>query len=141
LEIVDKHSTAAGLECRLPYFDYDLVEFANTLPLRFKFNNRQGVEKYIFKRFVLENYGMDLFDIVVRRKLGFPMASGVYSRWLNKFCQDTVSHEYKERLPLGQCFVDRFGLLLFDMFCEIFLKYRGFPPAEFDALEFIKSAR
>jgi asparagine synthase (glutamine-hydrolysing) len=49
----DALSMAESIECRLPFMDYRLVEFAFTLPYNFKLNKMQG--KYI-QRKALEAY-------------------------------------------------------------------------------------
>jgi asparagine synthase (glutamine-hydrolysing) len=140
LEMLDKHSMAAGIEWRLPYLDDAVVEFATSLPMRFKNDTQQGIQKYLLKRWCLENYGLDMFDIVMRRKVGFPMAGSASYRRLLRFCQDTVAPDYLARHELGRCFTGSLELLAFEIFCEVFIKYRGFPPADFDALEFMRAA-
>jgi asparagine synthase (glutamine-hydrolysing) len=52
----DALSMAESIECRLPFMDYRLVEFAFTLPYNFKLNRMQG--KYI-QRKALESYVPD----------------------------------------------------------------------------------
>jgi asparagine synthase (glutamine-hydrolysing) len=63
----DRMSMSASIESRVPLLDHKLVEFASTIPDRFKI--RGNVQKYIFKKAV-----EDLLpkEIVYRKKMGFP---------------------------------------------------------------------
>ena len=140
LELLAKHSMAAGLELRLPYYDDALVEFVNSLPLRFKADVARGIPKYILKRLAIEKHGTQLFDIVLRRKLGFPMATSLFLRRLNRICVETVAPDYARRHEFGRFFPHPLPLVLFDMFHEIFITHRGFPPVEMDIMEFMRAA-
>ena len=62
----DKMSMAASIESRVPFMDYRLVEFANSLPGRHKVAGGQG--KALVKD-VARTYLPD--DVVFRRKSGF----------------------------------------------------------------------
>jgi len=63
---VDRMSMANSLEVRAPILDYELIEFAATLPSSLKFNN--GEKKYILKE-AFKDYLTD--DILYRKKMGF----------------------------------------------------------------------
>lgn len=63
----DRMSMAASLELRVPFLDYRLVEFAATLPSRYKINH--GVKKYLLKQ-MMKNILPD--PILGRKKMGFP---------------------------------------------------------------------
>ncbi|MDR2397046.1 MAG: asparagine synthase (glutamine-hydrolyzing) [Puniceicoccales bacterium] len=68
---VDRASMAVGLETRVPFLDYNLVDFAWSIPLAHKF--RRCVKKYLLKR-VLERYvPKALWN---RPKMGFGMPLG-----------------------------------------------------------------
>ncbi|MDR2769719.1 MAG: asparagine synthase (glutamine-hydrolyzing) [Puniceicoccales bacterium] len=68
---VDRASMAVGLETRAPFLDYNLVDFAWSIPLVRKFQG--GVKKYLLKR-VLERYvPKALWN---RPKMGFGMPLG-----------------------------------------------------------------
>ena len=63
----DRMSMAASLELRVPFLDYRLVEFAATIPSKYKVHNGQG--KYILKK-MMEGILPD--EIIYRKKMGFP---------------------------------------------------------------------
>ena len=63
---VDRASMAAGLEVRNPFLDSSVVEFACSLPLRFKI--RDGAGKWIIRR-VMDRYIPPA--LTVRPKMGF----------------------------------------------------------------------
>lgn len=73
---VDRASMSCSLESRVPFLDYRIVEFAQTLPFNLKF--KDGENKWILKK-ILEKYlPRDLFE---RPKKGF----GIPLRdWLRK---------------------------------------------------------
>lgn len=62
----DKMSMAAGVEVRVPFLDLDLVEYASTLPDRFK--QRGSTGKWILKK-SMESYLPA--DVIYRPKTGF----------------------------------------------------------------------
>lgn len=72
----DKASMFASLELRAPFLDYQLVEFANSLPYRWKI--RGWTTKYILKRLMKDKLPK---EIVFRRKKGFGVP---VAQWLNK---------------------------------------------------------
>lgn len=66
LTYTDKMAMAVGVEVRVPFLDYDLVEFAQRIPLPVKQRGRVG--KYVLKR-AMEAYLPH--DIIYRPKAGF----------------------------------------------------------------------
>ena len=70
---LDKTSMASGLECRVPFLDFNVVEWSQHLDARWKI--RPGVTKYLVKK-VAERWLPK--DIVHRRKVGFGTPIG---RW------------------------------------------------------------
>jgi asparagine synthase (glutamine-hydrolysing) len=73
---VDRTSMANSLEVRAPILDYQLIEFAATIPSALKFN--KGEKKYILK----EAFKDDLpDDILYRKKMGFSVP---LAQWLRK---------------------------------------------------------
>ena len=72
---VDRASMACGLECRAPFLDHELVEFALSLPLSWKLGPTGG--KHILKDWARQR----LPDEVLRRsKMGFGVPVGAWFR-------------------------------------------------------------
>lgn len=71
----DKMSMAASVESRVPFLDYRLVEFANSLPEKFKIRRFMG--KYILKK-VAGGFLPD--EVIHRRKSGFGVPLGGWLR-------------------------------------------------------------
>ena len=71
----DKMSMAASLESRVPLLDYRLVEFANSLPEKYKQNNFKT--KMILKK-LSEKYIPR--DVIYRRKSGFGVPLSLWFR-------------------------------------------------------------
>jgi asparagine synthase (glutamine-hydrolysing) len=63
----DRMSMAASLELRVPFLDYRLVEFAATIPSKYKV--RTGSGKYLLKKMMEPILPR---DIIFRKKMGFP---------------------------------------------------------------------
>ncbi len=72
---VDRASMSAGLECRSPFLDDELVEFALSLPAEWKVDARGG------KR-ILRDWAAGLLppDILTREKMGFGVPIGEWFR-------------------------------------------------------------
>jgi asparagine synthase (glutamine-hydrolysing) len=79
---VDRMSMANSLEVRAPILDFKLMEFAATVPSKFKF--KEGEKKYLLKE-AFKKYLPD--DILYRKKMGFsvPLAS-----WLRNELKEIV---------------------------------------------------
>ncbi|MER3426282.1 MAG: asparagine synthase (glutamine-hydrolyzing) [Thermoleophilia bacterium] len=63
---IDRASMSVGLEVREPLLDHKLVEYAISLPLKYKYSNKKT--KYILKRILYKYLPRDLVD---RPKRGF----------------------------------------------------------------------
>lgn len=63
----DRMSMGSSLELRVPFLDYRIVEFAASLPTKYKINGQEG--KYILKK-MMEGLLPD--NIIYREKKGFP---------------------------------------------------------------------
>lgn len=63
----DRMSMATSIELRVPYLDYRLVEFAASIPVKYKM--RKGVGKYILKKMMEPILPK---EIIYRPKMGFP---------------------------------------------------------------------
>ena len=63
----DRMSMAASLELRVPFLDYRLVEFAASMPVKYKIKNSQG--KYLLKKMMQDVLPK---ETIYRKKMGFP---------------------------------------------------------------------
>jgi asparagine synthase (glutamine-hydrolysing) len=68
----DKMTMANSIELRVPYLDHSLVEWAQTLPLRWKAGDRANgyASKYILRAFARKRLPR---EIIERPKQGFPV--------------------------------------------------------------------
>ena len=66
LNYTDKMSMAEGIEVRVPFLDLDLVDFASSIPDKFK--QRRGEGKWVLKK-AMEPYLPN--DVIYRPKSGF----------------------------------------------------------------------
>jgi asparagine synthase (glutamine-hydrolysing) len=96
LTYTDKSGMATGLECRVPYLDVELVEFASGLPDRMKLRGLTG--KYLLRKALRNRLPP---RVLTRPKTGF---GAPLRKWLNhdlrEFVDDLVSKETVERRGL-----------------------------------------
>jgi asparagine synthase (glutamine-hydrolysing) len=93
---VDRASMAASLECRAPFLDYRVAEFAARLPRRFKLRGRQ-------KKFVLRALARRFLPgaIVDRKKAGFNSPTADWLRGpLRPIAEDLFVSDALESLGL-----------------------------------------
>lgn len=79
----DKMTMAASIELRTPFLDHRLVEFALSLPDRFKIN--RGTQKFLLKEVAEEFLPA---EIIHRKKMGFPLP---IARWFKGELHSIVS--------------------------------------------------
>lgn len=139
LEVVDKCAMAAGVEMRVPYMDHKLVEFAVTLPSRYKVNTGFGITKHVLKRAVLSAWGADgpIADSVLRRKIGVPSTASRHWTKFDAMCEQELPADYLARHELGRCFARKSELLMHELFCEIYVTGRGADPEGLSMRDFI----
>lgn len=101
----DKVTMAHGLELRVPFLDYRLVEFGASLPNRCRI--QFGISKYLLKK-SLE--GRIPRDILYRKKMGFPVP---ISNWFQK---GNAGHKIAIDMLLSQRTLQR---EIFDKNCYI----------------------
>lgn len=70
---VDRASMHFGLECRAPFLDYDVAEFACSLPMRFRANHIEG--KLVLREVLSRLIPRELFT---RPKAGFGLPLGAW---------------------------------------------------------------
>ena len=138
LNYTDKMSMAEGVEVRVPFLDPDLMDFAGSLPPRFKQHGSTG--KWIFKK-AMEPYLPK--DVIYRSKTGFgaPLRSWMQHE-LKELVDDALSESSIKRRGLFDyqavrhlIAMDRSGnidasypifqLICIETWCKIFLDQRG----------------
>lgn len=80
---VDRMSMAHGLETRVPFLDYTIVEFAASLPSEFKL--RRGVGKYILRETMKNRLPQ---TTLTRQKAGFNIP---VAKWLREELRDLMT--------------------------------------------------
>jgi asparagine synthase (glutamine-hydrolysing) len=138
LEFIDKQAMAASLENRVPYLDDRLVALVNQLPMSFKVNRQLNIQKHILKRIAVEVDSHHLLDAALRQKIGLPSASIPYQVKFQRLCNTILPANYLSTHELGRYCLSRDQLLLFELFLEIFQRYRGILPEDFTMLEFLQ---
>jgi asparagine synthetase B (glutamine-hydrolysing) len=141
----DRMTMAASVECRVPFLDYTVAEFALNLPLRLKL--RGATSKWIVKQ-VAEQYLPR--DVIYRPKKGFPVPATAFlydyidfsifadGFWENYFglpkerCREAILASGKSR-PLW------YHMLMFEVWGRIFLQHES--PDEVREKTFQHSAR
>jgi len=90
----DKYSMRSGVEVRMPYLDYRIVEFAFRLPAHFKVNN--GFSKYILRQ---ASKG-SLPDSIVNHKVKYgwnsPMGEWFSTVWREWLLDETSSVDFMQ---------------------------------------------
>lgn len=125
LNIVDKSSMATGLEMRVPYLDKSIYEFSASLPLESLVRRDLGIQKYILRRAALKRYGSNVFDVVLRRKMGGPTAGTLHLSKFTQMCEKMLPNDYLQRHQLGFCFATKHDLFMYELFEEIFFNNYG----------------
>jgi asparagine synthase (glutamine-hydrolysing) len=139
LEPLDKAGMSAGVEIRVPYLDRDVAGLVTSLPLPYRVQPALGIQKYLLKRLVLSRYPHlgALADAALRRKVGAPGSGWRHKQALARLCEQSIPDSYRTRHEFGACFPEKLGLVMFDVFREIFLAGRGAPPDGLSVLDFI----
>lgn len=83
LQVEDRMSMAHGLESRVPFLDYRLVELAATIPSNIKF--KEGTMKQLLKQVTREYLTPDIFNR--KDKMGFPTP---LNEWISGDARDFV---------------------------------------------------
>jgi asparagine synthase (glutamine-hydrolysing) len=92
----DKMTMATSVELRVPLLDYQVLEFAASLPQSFKVRGLSG--KRILKAALNDSVPREILD---RRKTGFPVP---YDRWLRVELKDFVHDALNSRAALMDFF-------------------------------------
>jgi len=137
LDSVDKLGMASSVELRVPFLDDDLVGYITKIPTAYKVKKDLGVGKYILKRAAYEAFGEIMFDVILRKKQGFPSAGYYYMSKFYQICETNLPEDYLLKHELGYCFKSKQELLLYELFSFLFIQQRGSLPDGFNMLEFI----
>jgi asparagine synthase (glutamine-hydrolysing) len=97
MQKVDRATMSASLEGREPFLDQHIIEWAATLPTRFKYHN--GTKKFILKEIVHQYIPKEMMD---RPKMGFAIP---ISKWLKIDLKDLVEFH------LSEIQINKFGIL------------------------------
>lgn len=94
LQRCDRMSMAHGLEVRVPYLDdLGFVELAKSIPVQFKLEPKQGIEKWILRKAV---EGILPHEVVWRKKAKFAEGAGIAEQ-LEAWCESKITDEMFER--------------------------------------------
>jgi len=91
---VDKMTMAHGLEARVPFLDYKLVEYSTTLPDNFKINGMTG--KYILRQSMSKSLPK---KIVNRAKKGFPLP---LNKWVTEELNEIMISKLHNSTIIGE---------------------------------------
>lgn len=92
---VDRASMAYSVEVRSPFLDYRIIEFARTLPLKFRFNN--GNRKKIIKD-ILEEYIPKKYFNQPKKGFGVPIRSWIRNE-LRTEIESNLSDDFLNIVP------------------------------------------
>jgi asparagine synthase (glutamine-hydrolysing) len=100
LMYADKLSMAHGLEIRVPYLDKEIVEFAETLPSRYKISGlqRKWIHKEVSRRYLPNS-------VVNRRKIGF--AGNIIEQWFRVAMVGKMNGYFLDETSLMYRYLDR----------------------------------
>ncbi len=111
LHRVDTTTMATSVEARVPFVDHRLVEFAFTIPIKYKLKwiktppktllSDQISEKYDTPKYILKKSFEDMIpkEILYRKKMGFPVPlHNWFGRNFNRYAKDVLlSQKAKQR--------------------------------------------
>jgi asparagine synthase (glutamine-hydrolysing) len=93
LQRVDRMSMAHSIECRMPFLDMDLVQYALTLPPEWKIYGEQKIEKWILRK-SFEGFLPD--SVLWRLKQEFSQGSGTVDV-MREIAEDKISDKVFEK--------------------------------------------
>ena len=86
---VDRASMAVSLETRAPFMDFEVIEYAMSLPLSLKIKNNQG--KWILKQLLYQYVPKEIVD---RPKMGFGVPIGDWLRGpLREWAESLINND------------------------------------------------
>lgn len=112
LVILDRASMACPVECRSPYLDSKIIDFAFRVSPQLKFN--RGIEKYILRK-TMEKTGLLPEEILWRKKHPF---SGPISTWIDDLPSNL-------ELLLTPKVLDQYGFVNSGVVSQMYKTYRN----------------
>ena len=100
----DRMSMAHGLEARVPFLDYRLIEFVATIPSNFKLKN--GDMKYILKKTMMPYLPKSIQER--KDKMGFPIP---LNSWLKNELKEFVTDIFSSQKAMQREFIDNSGVM------------------------------
>ncbi len=99
----DKMTMLNSIECRVPFLDKELVEFAATVPFNLKINGvGKGSTKYLLRRALIKHSKLP-GSIIKRKKRGFGVPiQGWFKKELFDYCNEMLLNEKRSFLDYGR---------------------------------------
>ena len=136
LELADRYFMAFGVECRVPFLDEALVDYAFSLPQPYKVDHAAGIQKVVLRCLLAGLHPVMAFSSL-RRKQGLPGAASRHARRLTAELEGYVAQYQTDEAR-------RVGLhgpraLSWDLFHAIHLEGRGARPDPLLAYRFMQA--
>lgn len=93
---VDRASMAHSVEVRSPFLDYNIIEFARTLPISFRYE--KGRRKKILKDILKEYIPEEVFD-QPKRGFAVPLAGWIRNELRNEF-EENLTDDFLCQIPI-----------------------------------------
>lgn len=88
---IDRAGSAHALELREPFLDYELVEFASSIPSKFKIKPTDGIQK----KYILQKLAQKYLPKEIAQRKKFPWGIPYYDFFIKEF------------LPVAECVLDK----------------------------------
>ncbi|WP_164108732.1 MULTISPECIES: asparagine synthase (glutamine-hydrolyzing) [Sphingobacterium] len=93
---VDRSSMAHSVEVRSPFLDYNIIEFARTLPVSFRYE--KGRRKKILKDILKEYIPEEVFD-QPKRGFAVPLAGWIRNELRSEF-EENLNDDFLRQIPI-----------------------------------------
>jgi asparagine synthase (glutamine-hydrolysing) len=142
LHPLDKLSMSSSVEVRVPFLDYELVEYVRRLPTGWRINRQLGSAKYILRRAYARRLqtmpaAAGLVDALLREKRGFPDARRASEGRFHRICERVLPEKYFAQHPRRSVLFHAAQAIWCDLFELLFCERRGFPAPDLDVLDFL----
>jgi len=88
---IDRAGSAHALELREPFLDYELVEYASSIPAKYKIRFNDKIQK----KYILQKLAQKYLPEEIAKRKKFPWGIPYYDFFINEF------------LPLAECVLDK----------------------------------